>query len=107
METILIQTQEYQRKDSNGYVSILTDSGWIKEHIWIIEKFLNRKLEPNECVHHIDGCKQNNNIYNLCLFTKSQHSHFHRQVRQFKMTRPRLTEIRNNIIQVKLRELQC
>ena len=100
----LIQTQEFQRKDSNGYVSILTDSGWRKEHVWVVEQFLKRELNKDECVHHINFCKQDNRIDNLALFTNKQHSTFHRQIKQFGYTNPRRLEVFNNIIQVKLRE---
>jgi hypothetical protein len=94
----------FQKRDTNGYISILTDSGWKKEHVWVIEQFLKRSLNDNECVHHINGIKTDNNIFNLCLFTHSQHAHFHIQIKQFGYTNPRRLEVFNNIIQVKLRE---
>ncbi len=47
-------------------------------HIYIMEMWLGRKLQNNECVHHIDGDKTNNNINNLALVTKSGHSRLHR-----------------------------
>lgn len=45
----------------------------VDEHRYIMEQFLNRKLESNECVHHIDFDKLNNNINNLYLCTNSYH----------------------------------
>ena len=89
-----------------GYIRVFYNGNWIYEHILVVEKFIGRELNDNECVHHINQCKQDNRLSNLCLFTNSQHSHFHRQLKQFKMTTPRRLEIENNIIQVKLREIK-
>ena len=46
-------------------------------HVVLMEEKINRKLLPNECVHHIDGNKHNNNIGNLQLMTKSEHARIH------------------------------
>lgn len=66
-----------------GYVMVLVKSGSINrksgwenyrpEHIVIMEDFIGRKLRNNECVHHIDGNRQNNNIDNLVLIDSNQH----------------------------------
>lgn len=47
------------------------------EHVIVMEKYLGRKLSPNECVHHIDGNKLNNNIENLQLMERSKHLSMH------------------------------
>lgn len=47
------------------------------EHVIVMEKYLGRKLEPGEIVHHIDNIKQHNVIENLELCLKSVHTQYH------------------------------
>ena len=42
-----------------------------------MEKFIGRKLFSNECVHHIDGDRANNDISNLKLMTRKSHISLH------------------------------
>ena len=58
-------------KDDNG------KRVFIDEHRYVMQQFLGRKLKKNEVVHHIDGNKSNNNIENLQLMTKEEHSRYH------------------------------
>ena len=46
-------------------------------HVVKVEKKIKRKLYQNECVHHIDKDKLNNDIDNLKLMTKSEHCRIH------------------------------
>lgn len=56
-----------------GYREIRIQEGyWILEHRYNMEQKLNRKLYPNENVHHKDGNKLNNDIDNLELWIKYQ-----------------------------------
>lgn len=65
---IFINDKDYYR--ANNY--------WrVREHIYIMEKYLWRKLKKDEVIHHIDWNKQNNNINNLQVMTKSEHSRLH------------------------------
>lgn len=50
----------------------------IDEHRYVMEQFLQRKLTKNEVVHHIDEDKTNNDIENLQVLTRSEHSRLHR-----------------------------
>lgn len=47
-------------------------------HVIVFENRLGRKLLEDECVHHIDGDKTNNDINNLALMTRSAHARLHR-----------------------------
>ena len=49
------------------------------EHVVIMESKIGRKLKRNECVHHIDHNKLNNDIDNLQLMTISDHAALHRK----------------------------
>jgi hypothetical protein len=54
---------------SNGYRRI----GKEMEHRTIMSKYLKRKLEKNEHVHHLNGNKTDNRIENLSLLTAKPH----------------------------------
>jgi len=83
----------------NGYVCILCPShprakskkGYVYEHIWVMEKHLRRYLKmgkSEECVHHMDGNRLNNNLKNLRLFkTNAEHRLFHAKLRKQKNAR--------------------
>jgi hypothetical protein len=49
----------------------------IREHIYVMECYLQRKLHTGEVVHHIDGDKTNNSLDNLFLTTVAEHNKLH------------------------------
>lgn len=68
----------YSGRKKNGlYRKILVDGKYVLEHRYVMEQSLGRKLVKGEEVHHINGNKQNNDISNLILLSKSEHSKLH------------------------------
>ena len=70
--------------DSGEYLTVkLNDyefsSSWnlMHMHRYIMQQYLNRKLETFEHVHHIDGNKKNNDLSNLELLINHEHRHNH------------------------------
>lgn len=47
-------------------------------HVVQMEERLGRRLREDECVHHIDGDRLNNDDNNLALLTRSGHTRLHR-----------------------------
>lgn len=58
-------------RDSSGYL-VESKSGR-RIHRIVMEKFLNRRLEAIELVHHKNGDKEDNRRENLILTTRSEH----------------------------------
>jgi HNH endonuclease len=78
--------------DTDGYIRVWAPDhpwprkGYMLEHVRTIELQIGRRISRNECVHHRDGNRQNNDLANLDLMTRSAHSKLHRakDVRTFK-----------------------
>lgn len=51
-------------------------------HVVKMEARIGRHILPDEHVHHIDGDKENNDINNLALVTRSGHMRLHRRERK-------------------------
>lgn len=67
-------------KDGYRYIHV----GYRKyesEHRIVMERFLCRKLESHEHIHHIDGDTLNNSPSNLEIVTASEHLKIHAQAR--------------------------
>ena len=63
---------------SGGYIRITLPNGSrIREHRFVYEKFLGRKLKRSEHIHHIDGNKTNNKLDNLLLCSNKEHFKVH------------------------------
>ena len=64
----------YLVKYINGY----NKKGNAKIHRIIMEEYLERKLSPDEVVHHINHNKKDNRIENLQVMSRGEHSKIHR-----------------------------
>lgn len=80
--------------DKDGYIRLyLPDhsfprkSGYVFEHVAIMELELGRRLQYSETVHHKDHNKQNNERSNLELIDRGVHSRLHRRLDTSKRKR--------------------
>lgn len=74
-----------RRFDKDGYVLVYAPDhqwprrgGYIREHVFVMENALSRRMKPGECVHHKDHDRQNNSVENLEIIQRGQHSKLHR-----------------------------
>lgn len=71
---------------NNGYREVslsehrlASKNGSVYEHRIVAEKVLGRPLLYGETVHHIDGCRDNNDDSNIMVFkSSSDHARFHK-----------------------------
>jgi len=71
-------------KTPRGYISVLApnhpranSAGRVFEHTLVAEQEVGRYLEPNECVHHINGDKGDNRPENLEVMIRGEHEARH------------------------------
>ena len=72
-------------KELRGYIFVYSPQhphrnkhNTVYEHRLVMEKYMERYLDPKEVVHHIDHNKSNNSLNNLHLFSsKSIHLKYH------------------------------
>lgn len=62
------------KSEKRNYKFIKTPDGRrMREHRWLMEQHVGRKLLPTEHVHHINGDWRDNRLENLALLTNSEH----------------------------------
>lgn len=59
--------------NGKGYKEIFINGKQVKEHRYLMEQHLDRKLTRQETIHHINGIKTDNRIENLQIVTQSEH----------------------------------
>lgn len=82
--------------ESHGFVYriVRVNGKYVKEHRYNMEKFLGRKLESTEEVHHIDKNTLNNEIGNLKILSKSEHLRLHQTAERKKLVSNKIKTIR-------------
>lgn len=76
MKFVLDKTLGYMYSYSPNH-PLANKAGKVYEHIYVMCKLIGRPLREDECVHHIDRNRANNNINNLLLLTHSEHAYLH------------------------------
>lgn len=76
-----------QRLSRDGYIRTYAPdhpwprkSGYVFEHVRILELSIGRRLLPGEVVHHKDHDRLNNSLENLELQRAGEHSRHHRRL---------------------------
>lgn len=90
-----LQSKQYkQRLTKDGYLKMYAAkhpyANGRKEmmvHVMVMECHLKRPLSAGECVHHVNGNKQDNRLENLQLMSHADHSRHHNK--QLTQTRER------------------
>lgn len=72
------------RVDKDGYIRTYAPdhpfprkTAYVFEHVRVIELHIGRRLLPSECVHHKDHNRQNNDLTNLELMSRTEHCRLH------------------------------
>lgn len=67
----------YTRKDGRQHIVIVEKDGkkrTISYPKFLVEQKLGRQLKPNETIHHVDGNFNNNELSNLIIIDRKDHS---------------------------------
>lgn len=67
----------YLLEKTPGHKRAKKRGDYVYQHILVAERYLEREIGMDEVVHHIDGCKTNNEPSNLSILSKSDHTKYH------------------------------
>ena len=69
------------KQNKDGHYMIYSKNKYFGKllHRLIFEEFYQIKLSPDIVIHHNDGDKTNNEIWNLIPMTKGEHTRYHNQ----------------------------
>ena len=78
MQQVILDNIKFTKdKTTNYFLSSRNINGKRKRlHIYMYEKY-HGQIKNGKVVHHIDGNKLNNNIENLTIVDKKEHSRYH------------------------------
>lgn len=66
-------------KKPNGYIEVtIGEHKGRGLHVVLVEQAIGRPIKADEVVHHIDHNRSNNELKNLQLMTRSEHTRLHR-----------------------------
>lgn len=63
-----------------NYIQSYANGKSKRKHQIIMENHIGRELKENEVIHHIDGNKRNNDLSNLMLVTREEHTKIHKDL---------------------------
>jgi len=83
-----------RRVDRDGYVHVYAPDhkwprrgGYVREHILVMERRLDRRMLPGECVHHKNHVRSDNRFENLEIKMRGDHIREHRRLDAHKFKR--------------------
>ena len=69
--------------------------GYCWKHRKIAEQILNKKLNTNQVVHHIDGNPKNNALNNLIVISRAQHGRLHQYLKEMRASLEKSKDVKD------------